>query len=154
MTQLDNNILLSSYIKGQHLAVEVPFKALYASLMDEVEKGNVNRTVDDSGDLELFSYSIECQFEGSWNKYNLLARGLVLCPQQKKVVALTYPKFFNYGECSPYIPNEPFITTGKIDGSLGIIYFWNNEWQVNTRGSFKSEQAKWAKNWLSELPHT
>jgi len=164
MTQITNNIpetscvnakvsnetLLSPYIKGQHLAVSTPFNVLYASLMDEVATGRVNRVINDTGDLELFSYSLQCQFERSWNQYNLLARGLVLCPKKEKVVALTYPKFFNYGECSPYIPNESFITTGKMDGSLGIIYFWNNEWQVNTRGSFQSEQAIWAKNWLNK----
>jgi RNA ligase len=147
--KVSDDILLSSYINGQHLAIATPFKALYASLMDEVAKGTVNRVLNENSDLELFSYSIQCQFERSWNKYNLLARGLVLCPKKEKVVALTYPKFFNYGECSPYIPNEPFLTTGKMDGSLGIIYFWNNEWQVNTRGSFHSEQAIWAKNWLN-----
>jgi len=150
MTQLTNDILLSSYVKGQHLAAATPFNVLYASLVDEVKKGRVNRVFNSNGDLELFSYSLQCQFEGSWNPYNLLARGLVLCPQKQKVVALTYPKFFNYSECSLYIPNEPFVTTGKMDGFLGIIYFWDNDWRVNTRGSFQSEQAVGAKNWLDK----
>ena len=148
--KVSDDILLSSYVNGQHLAIATPFSLLYSSLMDEVAKGTVNRIINENGDLELFSYSIQCQFEGSWNKYNLLARGLVLCPQKEQVIALTYPKFFNYGECSLYIPNEPFETTGKMDGSLGIIYFWDNDWKVNTRGSFKSEQAIWAKNWLDK----
>lgn len=150
MVQLDNDILLSSYNNKQHFAVAIPFDDLYEGLNQEVEKGMVNRVINNTGELELFSYTIECQFGGHWNKYNLLARGLVLCPKQKRVVALTYPKFFNYGECSPYIPNEPFLITGKMDGSLGIIYFWNNEWQVNTRGSFQSDQAVWAKKWLNK----
>lgn len=65
MTHLSNDILLFSYVKGQHLAIAAPFEAVYASLLDEGAKGRVNRVVNKNGDLELFSYSMGCQFEGT-----------------------------------------------------------------------------------------
>jgi RNA ligase len=36
-----------------------------------------------------------------------------------------------------------------MDGSLGILYCYQGKWSVATRGSFASEQADWATNWLN-----
>jgi len=44
--------------------------------------------------------------------------------------------------------NQNVRLTRKEDGSLGIIYHYNGEWRVNTRGSFKSRQAQWALEWM------
>lgn len=37
-----------------------------------------------------------------------------------------------------------------MDGSLGIVYFHDGSWNVATRGSFTSDQSRWAENWLHE----
>jgi hypothetical protein len=66
------------------------FDEIYAGLMIEVEAGYINKQV--KGDLELFNYSVNATFEKHWNKFTLVARGLILCPTQKKVVALPMPK--------------------------------------------------------------
>ena len=58
------------------------------------------------------------------------------------IVARPFPKFFNLEELiDAYIPNELFEVYEKMDGSLGILYWIDNEALVATRGSFVSEQA-------------
>jgi RNA ligase len=37
-----------------------------------------------------------------------------------------------------------------MDGSLGILFYYNNEWQIATRGSFVSDQAIRAKEILKQ----
>ena len=39
------------------------------------------------------------------------------------------------------LPKEQYRVFEKCDGSLGIIYFHDNDWHMATRGSFSSEQA-------------
>ena len=71
------------------------------------------------------------------------------------------PKFFNYeeltGERAALLPVEfqpnltgPFMVLEKLDGSCGIVFWHNDKWYVNTRGSFKSDQAVWASKWFHE----
>jgi len=130
---------------GVHPAIRLPFDELYFGLMAELVAGNVTRQVKD--DLELFNYTRNCTFEKNWNIFTIISRGLILCPSQKKVVSLTLPKFWNYGEVL-YLPeNEPFRATCKYDGSCAFLWFWNDKWHCSTRGSFYSEQAIWAEDW-------
>lgn len=42
----------------------------------------------------------------------------------------------------------PFEVHEKYDGSLGILYFWNGDPHIATRGSFHSEQAQRARQML------
>jgi RNA ligase len=142
--------ILKSLCGDKHPAHSIPFDELYKGLMDEVKAGNVNVVTNDTKELELFSYSIGCQFDNNWNMFSLVSRGLILCPSQKKIVATSFPKFFNFGEIDYWIPDEWFEVTEKMDGSLGIVFYWDNDWRVATRGSFQSDQAKWAKKWLDE----
>ena len=61
-------------------------------------------------------------------------------------VAYPLPKFFNIEEVEHFgLPDEQFDVYQKLDGSLGIVYFWDGKWRVNTRGSFESNQALTAK---------
>jgi RNA ligase len=130
-----------------HPARSMPFDFLYKGLMAEVEAGNVNMSKDPTGELELFDYSLQCQFAGNWNVFTLMSRGLILCPGQKKIVSMCLPKFLNIQELEFWTPNESFTTTEKVDGSCLFLFFWKNEWHCSTRGSFVSDQAKWALAW-------
>jgi RNA ligase len=131
----------------RHLATTVDFDTLYTNIMERVEKGLIYRQVNNKG-LELFKYSLNCHYDKMWDEYTLMARGLILDPKNKKIVALGISKFFNLGENSYSIPNSSFNITQKYDGSC-IIAFWNdNQWNTATLGSFDSEQSQWAKKWL------
>jgi RNA ligase len=86
-----------------------------------------------------------------WDDITLNCRGLVL-DNEGNVVAKPFPKFFNYEEHKPEdIPNEKFEVYEKMDGSLGIIFHYEGEWLIATRGSFTSEQAIKGKEMLDKL---
>lgn len=93
-------------------------------------------------DLYILNYTKTAQFEKFWNEYTLMARGLVI-DEDFNIVARPFKKFFNMEEHKkeeiPY--GLPFEVFEKMDGSLGIIFFYNDEWHVATRGSFASDQA-------------
>jgi hypothetical protein len=67
------------------------------------------------------------------------SRGTVLEYGTWNLVAQGMKRFFNYGE-SPLEAEvfnwDNFQATGKEDGSLILLYYYNNEWHVNTSGSF------------------
>lgn len=118
--------------------------------------------------IRIFNYTQKCQFAKEWDEVTLQCRGLILNIATGEVIARPFPKFFNYGEYVEKgwpIPNEIPVVYPKFDGSLGILYLFKGEWRVATRGSFVSEQAQWAnefiyrpqnRDWLDdlELDHT
>ena len=92
-------------------------------------------------DLTIWNYSPKVQYERLWDDITMQCRGLVT-NSQGKVIARPFKKFFNYEEHKPEeIPNEYFEVYEKMDGSLGILFNYNDEWVLATRGSFTSEQS-------------
>lgn len=127
--------------------VDVPSLQKYE---EEVAKKNLRKQVD--GDLVLYNYSDQCTYDRAWNETTLSARGIVFDTRTGRRVAMPFPKFFNLGEMPETrlenLPNESYVVTEKMDGSLGIIYHHDGRWRVNTRGSFNSEQAQRAEEIL------
>jgi RNA ligase len=83
-------------------------------------------------------------YDGQWNDATLIARGLVLDVERGTVAATPFPKFFNVFERGETIPDLPFETFEKLDGSLIIIFWHAGEWKTATKGAFGSPQAQWA----------
>ncbi len=110
---------------------------------EQVELGYIRQVTQ--GDLILFNYTDHCTFDKHWNEYTKNARGIIFNQKTGDLVAKPFPKFFNLGEMSDStfkaLPNEEYEVFEKVDGSLGIIYFYDNKWNLATRGSFTSEQA-------------
>ncbi|GHT31779.1 hypothetical protein FACS189434_02170 [Bacteroidia bacterium] len=91
--------------------------------------------------LWICNYAKKTQHKGVWNAATTLCRGLIL-DENNRIVSRPFPKFFNYHETNPEeIPDEPFTVTDKVDGSLGISYFYKGVWRIATRGSFTGNQA-------------
>lgn len=134
----------------KHKALNYSFADLYLKLEDRVSLGLVD--VKSLGDLRLYCYSRECQYEKLWDEICEIARGIILDVKNETITALPLPKFYNYGEMSFILPDEPFEVFEKYDGSLGIVYFYDGEWRVATRGSFLSEQALWATKKIQQDP--
>ena len=126
-----------------HPASLIPYETLHANLEQEFAKGNVVKKPDDSG-LALYCYSKACVYDKAWNDTTVLARGLVLDTTKKRIAAYAFPKFFNYGEQDTSVPDLPFETFEKLDGSLIIAFYHNNDWRTATKGSLGSSQAIWA----------
>lgn len=93
--------------------------------------------------LTIWNYTPKVQIERLWHTNRLLGmcRGLVT-DTEGNLVARPFKKFFNYGELDPdTIPILPFQVFEKMDGSLGILFYYEGEWIFASRGSFTSEQA-------------
>jgi RNA ligase len=135
-----------------------------------IDKGLVVKQNHPTLPLSIYNYSRTTQYDGNWDRYTLACRGLVL-DNEGNVIAKPFPKFFNYEEikddkyahcegcrksgmincgyfdkCGGWemrsvIPNESFEVYEKMDGSLGIFFYYGGEWHMATRGSFTSEQA-------------
>lgn len=101
-------------------------------------------------DLTIWNYSPKVQYETLWDEITIQCRGLVT-NSKGDIIARPFKKFFNYEEhTSEEIPNESFEVFDKLDGSLGILFHYNNEWILATRGSFTSDQAVKGKEILSK----
>lgn len=74
-----------------------------------------------------------------WDEVTTLCRGLVT-DIEGNIVARPFRKFFNMEE-KRHTPTSDFEVMDKMDGSLGILFNYNGEWVMATRGSFISEQA-------------
>ena len=118
-------------------------------LKNMIAAGYVKVNQHPTEDLFIYNYSETAQFESVWNELTLQCRGLIL-DGAGRVVARPFPKFFNLEELvNKPIPNLPFEVYEKMDGSLGISYWVDNEVFIATRGSFISEQAVKANELLN-----
>lgn len=103
-------------------------------------------------DLTIWNYSPKVQYERLWDDITLQCRGLVT-NSKGEIVARPFKKFFNYEEHKPEdLPNEEYEVYEKMDGSLGILFYYENEWIMATRGSFTSEQSIKGTEMLKKYP--
>jgi RNA ligase len=100
--------------------------------------------------LSIWNYSRTCQYENKWDEITKICRGLIL-DQEGNVIAKGFDKFFNMEEHQPEeIPNDSFEVFEKLDGSLGILFWYQGQWILATKGSFTSEQSIRAKEILNK----
>jgi RNA ligase len=119
---------------------------LAAQLADHVALGNIREQVHPYLPLAIYNYTPQVQYSRSWDEVTLMSRGLILDIGTGEIVARPFRKFFNWAEWDPakqadYFDRPHRITT-KLDGSLGILYHWDGDWMIATRGSFGSDQAE------------
>ena len=92
--------------------------------------------------LWICNYSKRTQHQDMWNDATCACRGLIL-DKDNHVVSRPFKKFFNYSASHPDdVPNEAFTVTDKVDGSLGVSYYYKGVWRIATRGSFNGRQAQ------------
>ena len=103
------------------------------------EEGLVYKQVHPTLPLTIWNYNEKVQYEGKWDEITIQTRGLVT-DNEGNVVARPFKKFFNIEE-NKHTPTEEFDVFEKMDGSLGILFNYNGEWVMSTRGSFTSEQS-------------
>ena len=127
-----------------HPAHTLSFDDLWDGLLEAHAKGFVYRRTDPVTRLQIFAYTPRCVYEDGWDTHTMLARGLILDPEAKRIAATPFPKFFNAGERRGDIPDLPFEAFEKLDGSLIILFHHDGAWRTATKGSFDSEQARWA----------
>ena len=104
-----------------------------------VEDGWLIKQTHPSLPLTIYNYSQATQYAGKWDEITLACRGLVV-DDTGKIVARPFNKFFNIEE-HKHTPTDSFEVYEKMDGSLGILFYYGGEWIFASRGSFISEQA-------------
>jgi len=119
-------------------------------MLDILEKyhndGLLHKQTHPTLDLTIWNYTPKVQYESLWDDITLRCRGLIT-NSKGQIIARPFVKFFNYEELVgnkwkySLIPDEHFEVFEKMDGSLGIVFNYNNKWNVATRGSFISEQS-------------
>lgn len=95
--------------------------------------------------LTIWNYTPKVQYESLWDEVTIQCRGLITEDTNGKVLVRPFKKFFNYEEVvgKGVIPSKGdyVYIQEKMDGSLGILFNYEGEWIMATRGSFTSEQA-------------
>jgi RNA ligase len=137
----------------RHPAHLMPYDELVAGL----EQARVDKLVyrrDRADGLQLYCYTSRCVYEGAWGDHTQCARGLILNPATQRIVATPFPKFFNLGEHGIGFPDAAFDVYEKVDGSLIIIFYFEDAWHTATKGSFDSRQALWAGQYLKSFDLT
>src|SRR5271157_2548785 len=113
-------------------------------------------------ELMIFNYTEAAQFDRVWNEATNICRGLIVklangvLDENAEVVARPFNKFHNLNTTyvletmEENLLNEAPLVTTKLDGSMGIVYIYDTQYWVATRGSFDSDQARWATAWYRE----
>lgn len=108
------------------------------------EDGLLYKQTHPSLPLTIWNYTEKVQYEMLWDDVTIMCRGLVT-NDLGDIIARPFPKFFNYEEVidKGVIPwdSEYVHVQEKMDGSLGILFYYEGEWILATRGSFTSDQA-------------
>lgn len=101
-------------------------------------------------DLTIWNYSRATMWEDHWDEITLQCRGLVT-NSKGDIVSRCFKKFFNWEQLLNVnypIPDEPFDLFEKMDGQLGLLFWYEDEWIFASRGSFTSMYAERGKEML------
>ena len=133
---------------------------LWNALQAHIEKGEliVNEGKGERQGLKLVTYSKTYQYEHNtvaWDPLVQHCRGIIFdATDDYKIVALPFSKFFNYGEGGIHYPSEGATIDKvfeKVDGSLGICFYWRNKWYMTTRGSLNSDIGEVAQQMFDKM---
>lgn len=117
---------------------------------DYEKKGKLKSGIHPYYNLSIWNYQEIVHFQDSWDPITLMSRSLVIEKVSGIIIARGFPKFFNDTE-KKHKPTDNFRVFDKADGSLGILFYYENEWIFASRGSFISEQAITGKKMLESL---
>jgi RNA ligase len=128
-------------------------------ILDEyVDRGLLRKAVSKDGKLAQYNYTDQCIFADSWDDITLNNRGNVYEVLTGQIIARSMPKFFNWSQIPDFkqkkylefLDDGRYHTYEKIDGTLSILYCYDGEWRLNSRGSFNSFASEAGKRLLSK----
>lgn len=117
-------------------------------LEEMLVEGYISARPHPTAPLCIYNYTAKAQYANVWNPATLTCRGLI-ADDAGRIVARPFAKFFNLDQLDR-LPDEPFEVYEKLDGSLGILYWLDDEPYIATRGSFESTQAQVATRLLRQ----
>lgn len=126
-------------------------------LSREIEAGHIGQIHCKESGCRILDYTRDCMFDRVWNPATMRCRGLVVAPDDT-IVALPFTKFHNINEPGGLSLEDVVrrserdrpVFTDKVDGSM--VLFWRDpltqKIRSSTRGSFTSDQAVAALEWM------
>lgn len=125
-------------------------------LLDEhIRQGHISVKSHPTLPLNIYNYTPECQFGNHWDNVTEQCRGLI-ADFDGNIIARPFRKFFNLNTSyrdetvELNLPNWTPEVTDKADGSLGLFWSYRGQFGIATRGSFTSDQALWATDWIKD----
>lgn len=117
-----------------------------------ISEGYISKRTHRMFPLAILNYTQKAMWDNVWNNETMWCRGLIYNFESNEIVAMGPKKFFNYGqEGSIEAPLDTKVrVTTKLDGSLGILWHYDNVFGIATRGSFTSDQAIHATKLLND----
>jgi RNA ligase len=103
------------------------------------EEGLLYKQTHPTLPLTIWNYTEKVQYENLWDEITVQTRGLVT-DDKGNIVARPFKKFFSLEE-KKHTATPDFEVFDKMDGSLGILFNYEGEWIMATRGSFTSDQS-------------
>ena len=104
-------------------------KYINIEILNEYEQnGLLTKNKHPKFDLFIWNYTPKTQYESLWDNVTLSCRGLVT-DNDGNIIALSFTKFFNIEE-GKFEPTENFEVYEKMDGSLGIVFWYRGQWVV------------------------
>lgn len=125
------------------------FELFLEQLKAHVEEGYVTARKHPYAPFTIYNYTAKVQYEKHWNGVTKTCRGIIIS-DDGEIVARPFQKFFNFGEHQGSLPDGEPDVLEKLDGSLGILYWWEGKPFIASRGSFESEQAAMGTKILHE----
>jgi len=122
-----------------------------AEYLEAVKNKHIKTQVHPTAPYIIHNYTDSCTWDRVWNNSTMTCRGLITHAVTGEIIARSIPKFFNWDqEEAPTLKlSDRVFVVDKMDGSLGILYpMPDGSMAVATRGSFTSDQARWATEWL------
>lgn len=123
----------------------------YQELIKRKDAGLITMRKHPGLDLEICNYTPKTQYDKLWDAYTLMCRGLIL-DVNHNILSKPFSKFFNLNEIPETtisnLPAQVPSITEKLDGVLGILYPENEKVAIASRGTFDSEFAIWATEWI------
>lgn len=130
-------------------------------LFEYINKDELNNAISDKSvkiikhpvyPISLISYTKNCCTYGNWNDTTMKCRGLVYDNTSMDIICIPMRKFFNIEEGYNIHETEDYTIFDKLDGTLCILFFYNGEPIVCTKGAFDSVQSKLAKSIIRANP--
>lgn len=115
-----------------------------------IEEEKLKNSYHESLPLIIWNYHDRVQHEVElWDDITMACRALVT-DLDGNIIARSFSKFFNFEE-KPIDLSRSYRIFEKMDGSLGLLFYYENKWIFSSRGSFTSDQTIMGLQILTEM---
>lgn len=127
-------------------------------LAELVASHHISRIVSPDGRHIIYDYTEKATYDRVWTPETTICRGLVVEAETGRIAARAFDKFHNLNESgieaaaldAVLARGNDYEVWSKMDGSMVLLWWDRERWRTSTRGSFTSEQARAAMDWIQQ----